>query len=393
MTIYSHSRLSTFEQCRLKFKYQYIDKIETEIENTIEAFLGSLVHDTLEKLYKELKLNKLNSSEDLINYYSEKWSKECTDAIKIIREGFTYENYHDLGVRFIKDFYERKKPFNQSKTIDTERRVLVNIDGHQLQGYIDRLAVNDNTYEIHDYKTANSLPALEHFKKDRQLALYSIAVKEMYPDAKRIKLIWHYLAFNKDICIEKTDEEREELKKATVRTIQVIEQADEYPPTSSALCNWCQFQSMCPMWTHKFKTDALPKNEYYKEEGVVLVKKYLELSMTKSEVEKELEKVKDAIYRYADTNNMKDLYGKTHRLAVRTYKNYKFPGRDSPLREHLSNLLKQIGLYDSVADIDTFKLSRMMKDGKVSKEYTKLLEHFAKEDTVRRIYPNVRRSP
>ena len=40
MVIYSHSRLSTFEQCKLKFKFRYIDKLTPEIENTIEGFLG-----------------------------------------------------------------------------------------------------------------------------------------------------------------------------------------------------------------------------------------------------------------------------------------------------------------------------------------------------------------
>ena len=51
MVIYSHSRLSTFEQCPFKFKLRYIDKIIPEIENTIESFLGGIVHETLEWIY------------------------------------------------------------------------------------------------------------------------------------------------------------------------------------------------------------------------------------------------------------------------------------------------------------------------------------------------------
>lgn len=50
MPIYSHSRLSTFEQCPNKYKLHYIDKVETEAEQSIEAFLGSRAHETLEKL-------------------------------------------------------------------------------------------------------------------------------------------------------------------------------------------------------------------------------------------------------------------------------------------------------------------------------------------------------
>ena len=50
--VYSHSRISTFETCPLKFKLRYLDKIEP-LRGNIEAFMGSRVHDTLEKLYRD----------------------------------------------------------------------------------------------------------------------------------------------------------------------------------------------------------------------------------------------------------------------------------------------------------------------------------------------------
>ncbi len=58
MPRYSHSKLSTFEQCPIKFKYRYIDKIPVEFEKTIEAFLGEIVHEALEWLYTEIKAKK-----------------------------------------------------------------------------------------------------------------------------------------------------------------------------------------------------------------------------------------------------------------------------------------------------------------------------------------------
>jgi len=48
MMIYSHSRLAAFEQCPLRFKFQYIDKLKPDIKQSIEGFLGNKVHDTLE---------------------------------------------------------------------------------------------------------------------------------------------------------------------------------------------------------------------------------------------------------------------------------------------------------------------------------------------------------
>lgn len=68
MTVYSHSRLSTFEQCPQKFKLKYIDKVETEAEESVEAFLGVRVHETLEKLYRDLQYQKENTLDDLLDF-------------------------------------------------------------------------------------------------------------------------------------------------------------------------------------------------------------------------------------------------------------------------------------------------------------------------------------
>jgi len=43
MATYSHSRVSTFENCPYKYKLQYIDRAEPEISETIELFMGKRV--------------------------------------------------------------------------------------------------------------------------------------------------------------------------------------------------------------------------------------------------------------------------------------------------------------------------------------------------------------
>jgi hypothetical protein len=46
MPIYSHSRLETFETCPQKYNFRYIDEIAKLKEQTVEAFVGSRVHET-----------------------------------------------------------------------------------------------------------------------------------------------------------------------------------------------------------------------------------------------------------------------------------------------------------------------------------------------------------
>ena len=81
MTVYSHSRLSCYEQCPHKFKLQYIDKVEAEVEESIEAFLGSCFHEILEKLYKDLKFQKENFLRYLISYLHKIWDDNWDESV------------------------------------------------------------------------------------------------------------------------------------------------------------------------------------------------------------------------------------------------------------------------------------------------------------------------
>src|SRR3989339_1281128 len=209
MSLYSHSRLSCFEQCSLKFKFSYIDKVETEIEETVEAFLGSRVHETFEKLYKDFKFQKLNTLKELLEFYNKSWEENWNDAIVIVRKEYDPENYRKMGEKFIIDYYNRYKPFNQSTTIALETEKTVELDdNHNIHIRIDRLSLADEkTYEIHDYKTSNKLPTQDDLDNDRQLAIYAYGIKKMYPDAQQIELMWHFLAFDKEMTSKNKPEQ------------------------------------------------------------------------------------------------------------------------------------------------------------------------------------------
>ena len=246
--IYSHSRLSAFEQCPLKFKYQYIDNIPPAIEATIESHLGSAVHSTLEWLYKEIMNKRIPKIDDVINYYAVKWQETYSDDTLIIKKELTQKDYLNKGVEFLANYYNRHCPFDEN-TLEVEKYILINLDSNRkIQGFIDRLSYNAETeeYEIHDYKTSNSLPIKEKLENNRQLALYAIAIKEIFGNSKKVCLVWHYLAHNKKICFRKTNEQLGQLKKEILELINQIEATKKFNAKKSALCNWCGYKEYCP---------------------------------------------------------------------------------------------------------------------------------------------------
>lgn len=249
---YSHSKLSTFEQCPFKYKLRYIDKIRPEIEKSIEAHLGTAVHNTLEWVYNTIKENREKnfSMDELIQYYITEWQKDFSDKILIVKKHLTHKDYFNKGVEFLINYYNEHYPFRDG-TIECEKKIIIELDENtKVQGFIDRLVHNieKNRFEIHDYKTANTLPTQEKMDNDRQLALYSIAIKEIYGEDKEIVLIWHYLAHQQKIISKRTNEQLKKLKSDTVALIKKIESTKYFPFEKSILCDWCEYKNECPAW-------------------------------------------------------------------------------------------------------------------------------------------------
>lgn len=252
MGVYSHSKLNMFKQCPLRYKYRYIDKKKPDIEKTIEALLGSVVHNTLEWIYRQAKQDNPQTIESIIEYYSNNWQENYSENILVVKQDKTSKDYFNLGVEFLVGYYNQHQPFKDG-TIECEKRIWITLDqekNHKIIGFIDRLVYNFETkeYEIHDYKTANNLPTQDNVDNDKQLALYSIAIKELFGYDKEIVLVWHYLAHNKKIESRRTNEQLRQLKQEILESIDKIESTTTFPHNKSILCNWCDFKPSCEAW-------------------------------------------------------------------------------------------------------------------------------------------------
>jgi putative RecB family exonuclease len=276
--VYSNSKIETFEQCKLKFKYRYIDKIIPEIAKSIEAHLGSIVHETLEELYTQVMKKKIPSINDIISFYSEKWQEKYSPDMPIFNKTLTAKDYFNRGVEFLVNYYMKHHPF-QDNTIATEKRIEINLDKNgekKLIGFIDRLVNNieNNEIEIHDYKTGGSIMTKEKVESSRQLLIYSLAIKEIFGKDKKVCMVWHFLAHDMKICLRKTNEDLENLKKEIIEIIDNIEKTKDFPPSKSQLCYWCEYMDICSVWNKPYKRD---KQEKLKLSGDEIEKKIEEM--------------------------------------------------------------------------------------------------------------------
>lgn len=382
MKQFSHSKLQVFERCPLQYKFQYLTDLKPEEESTIEAFMGSRVHDTLELLYRDLLKTKLNSLDDLYKFYDEVWRVEWTDDIMINNEKYNQKHYFDLGKKCIENYYLKYQPFNQDQTIGIEKKIDLKWGEHSITGYIDRLArEKKGVYAVHDYKTSSSIMEQQYADKDRQLALYSIAVKQNFKEAKEVKLIWHYVAFGEDVISSRTDKELAELKSgilALIKEINIAELEDDFPAKETN-CDWCGFWKYCSKKKHLYKVEKMPKNKYLKDSGVKLALKYIELSEKRSKInkkarteiniiEEEMEKVEEVILKYSKEHKVDSLHGDSHLVVIGRFKNYSFPTKSADMEkyEKFENLLRETKYWKDVSVLNMSKVEQMIESGEMN---------------------------
>jgi len=374
---------------------KYIDRVETEVEQSIEAFLGSRVHETLEKLYRDLGYQKINTLDELLDFFRDEWKKNWSDDIVIVKEEYGPDNYLKMGERFITDYYNKYKPFDQGKTISLEERILINLNDsgdYKLQGFIDRVMESEEGYyEVHDYKTNSRLPLPDYLENDRQLALYAIGVKERYPDVKDVRLVWHFLAFDKEVDSTRTDEELEELKKNVIELIDKIESDEKFESKPSTLCDWCEFKPICRQWSHLYMIRERPENEYLGDSGVKLVNRYAELKQRQKQITldlyAELEKLEEALIDFADKEGVDVVFGSKSKVKIKESDRYKFPSKHSKERERLIQLLKDNdGKWDDVVQLDTSALNKIIQEKQWDDSLLEILRDYVRLEQSKRLY-------
>jgi len=190
-------------------------------------------------------------------------------------------------------YYGAHAPFGEDRTVAVEKRVgfPLKVEGgdYRIEGFVDRLSLApDGAFEIHDYKTAKTLPNQEHVDADWQLALYELAVRLEWPDAKEVRLKWHYVRHGKTLTSIRDAAARGRLLAEVSKTISAIKHDHEFVPNPGPLCDWCEYRDLCPVFAHPEKVAALPPEERKHDDGVRLVNALAEVEAKRRRLKDEL---------------------------------------------------------------------------------------------------------
>lgn len=254
MPVFSHSKLSAFELCPAKYKFAYVEKVQTGKE-FVEPFMGRRVHESLRFLYSRLASGSVPPIDEVLLNYDGNWEGKFHSNVEVVREGeFDASYYRGEGVKCIENYYFSHHPFDaEGGVVGLEKPFFMRLGGdYSIRGVIDRISLLDGTLEVHDYKTTQEMPSREEILSSRQLGFYQMGVQAANPSAQSVESIFHFLRFGKSVRSSRSKAELDVLSFETMRLIRKIEEAEranDFPASPSELCHWCEFKGMCPAYS------------------------------------------------------------------------------------------------------------------------------------------------
>ncbi|MEK7643296.1 MAG: PD-(D/E)XK nuclease family protein [Patescibacteria group bacterium] len=370
----SHSTLETYRNCPQRYKFQEIDKIKGK--KAKEAVFGTAIHSALEYMFSKDPL--FPTLEEILSRFRStvQESTSFTDEQKI--------RYQESGERIVKSFYAKNPPWNFT-IVDLESRFEVALDDpttgehHTLVGKIDRIdKVEDDAYEIIDYKTSSKLPSQATVDGNVQLSLYQLGLQRRWPhlDPSKVNLSLYFVKAGEKLSTKRTPEDLKNTEIALLKDIQTIEiktKSGDFPPLVSPLCGWCPYKPICPAWRHLYqKSEEQPAGE--EKTGEELVQQYSRLKLEIAERESELKKLTGEINVYLNTHGLERLFGDAHIIARKVQE------RSSVDFEKMRSVLEPIGLWETILAPDQKLVKKILTtlppETKARAEEALIIKHF-----------------
>ena len=242
----SPSRVSSFQDCALAFRFSAIDHLPEP--SSLPAVRGTLVHAALERLFTLEPADR--TPERALTCLAEAHAALQSDPEYL---GLGLDEEHDEMLRIrsqeLVDNYFKLEDPTTITPIGIELRLEAPLGDLNLRGIIDRLELDeDGGLVVTDYKTGAA--PRQQYEQGRLggVHFYSFLCEELFGvRPARVQLL--YLADPVAIVAEPSDQASRGLRRKLTAVWTAIERScerEDFRPRPSKLCDWCAFQIHCP---------------------------------------------------------------------------------------------------------------------------------------------------
>ena len=245
-TSLSPSKVSSFTDCALAFRFSTIDKLPEP--PSAPATKGTLVHSALERLFAlppderslPAALTALDQAIDALRSDPDFTGLELDQAAEA--------QFLDDAERLVRRYFDLEDP-TAITPIGLELKLEVEVGALRLRGIIDRLELDDDgRLVVTDYKTGR-VPREQHEQgKLGGVHFYAFLCERLFGQRpSRVQLL--YLDEPVAIVTTPTEQSIRGLERKVTAVWAAVERAcaaEDFRPKPSKLCDWCAFQAYCP---------------------------------------------------------------------------------------------------------------------------------------------------
>jgi putative RecB family exonuclease len=233
----SVSKTKTFESCKAKFRFCYIEKLP-RIDRDFHIF-GKYLHQILENFHREL-IEKPERKTEWRNVMKEAWDLAYNDYCDQLT-GLQVKDAQAM----IKEYNEILEEEGLPNVVAVEKDFNINVNNKVLlNGFIDRIQIdNDGIIHVADYKTTKDPKYLQDFF---QLLTYCYALMLEDPNIERMRASFILLRHSFDyITQEFTRDEVIPVAEKFLKTAYAIEDEKVWRPNPQFLCKYCDYLEHC----------------------------------------------------------------------------------------------------------------------------------------------------
>jgi DNA helicase-2/ATP-dependent DNA helicase PcrA len=233
----SPSALSGYRTCPQRYLFGYLWSLREGPKAAIT--FGAVMHTTIKRFVDQLRKGVKLPFDEVQRIFEMEWNSK----------GF--EDEYQEG-EYKKDGLEQLRVFHAGmmaelpQALQQEKAFELALDNNVIiKGRIDQINSlgNKRDVEIVDYKTGRPKKDTDA-KKDLQLSLYALAVKEIL-ELEPVRLVFHYLQNNQRQETTRDAKQLDEAQKVVQEAAADI-RAGEFPAKPGFVCRSCAYKPICP---------------------------------------------------------------------------------------------------------------------------------------------------
>jgi len=242
----SPSKVSSFTDCALAFRFSVIDRLPEP--PSAAATRGTLVHAALERLHLLPPAERTVDAALACLADARVELRDDPEYVGLELSGDDEIAFHAEAAELVRNYFRLEDP-RTVRAIGLELMLTAEVDGLPLRGIIDRLELDDDGgLVVTDYKTGAAPSTQYERKRLSGVHIYSLLCEELLGRRPaRVQLL--FLRDPLAIITEPSDRSTRGTRRTLGAVWKAVERAchrEDFRPQPSRLCDWCSFRAYCP---------------------------------------------------------------------------------------------------------------------------------------------------